>query len=107
MRNTLIDYASNRAGDTNVLTITFYLVSALANLDDGIVMEGQGRLSNLDDGIVMEGQGRFVSIIYQDYIVTEGQGTIAGLGQGDKNQPCSRDDTRKLHTYYTCICINN
>ncbi|CAD7947927.1 unnamed protein product [Amoebophrya sp. A25] len=41
VRNTLLDYSSNRAQDTQRLTISLRLVTALDTLDDGIVIEGR------------------------------------------------------------------
>mmetsp|Transcript_863 Transcript_863/g.1807 ORF Transcript_863/g.1807 Transcript_863/m.1807 type:complete len:3591 (+) Transcript_863:462-11234(+) len=42
VRNTLLDYSSNRAQDQQKMTIDLRLITALTTLDDGIVIEGQG-----------------------------------------------------------------
>lgn len=41
VRDARIDYSSNRAGDNNIFSITFYLVTPFITRDDGIIIEGQ------------------------------------------------------------------
>ncbi|CAD7925059.1 unnamed protein product [Amoebophrya sp. A120] len=46
VRNTLVDYSSNRAQDTQKMTIDMRLVTALTTLDDGIVIVGDQNGNN-------------------------------------------------------------